>query len=266
MSFRKELLSKSNKEISLIIFESSKNPKLTIISSHGGLNKIDGDFAETTAKESALLIEYCLSNNINYIAINFSNNGSQKDQPLNEILFSDRILDLETAIDFVQEEYKCPIILSGSSLGGYIVINASDYSSKVIGILLSCPAIKAFEVIRDMMDKNEFENWKTKNEADVFGTKLKYSFYEDLLSHNAISKIPKLTIPVLIYHGTADKIVPINQSREAKALNTNVELVEVEGGEHRFGKMLKPGEWEAKAEQFINQVLFKEKENNKLDI
>ena len=256
MSFREELLSKSNKKISLIIFESSKNPKLTIISAHGGLNMVDGDFAEITAKESSQLIEYCLKNNINFIAINFSNNGSQKDQPLNEILFSDRILDLESTIDFVQEKYKCPIILSGSSLGGHIIINTSDYSSKIKGIILNCPAIKAFEVIRDTMDKNEFEKWKIKDEAEVFGTKLKYSFYEDLLSHSAMSKIPKLTIPVLIYHGTADKIVPIDQSRESKALNRYVELVEVEGGEHRFGKMLKPGEWEEGVEQFINKVLF----------
>jgi alpha-beta hydrolase superfamily lysophospholipase len=255
MSFRKELLSKSNKKISIIIFESSKNPKLTIISSHGGLNKVGGDFAETTAKESAQLIEHCLSNNINYIAINFSNNGSQKDQSLNEVLFSDRILDLETAIDFVQEEYKCPIILSGSSLGGHIVINASDYSSQIKGIILSCPAIKAFEVIKDTMDKNEFENWKIKDEAEVFGTKLKHSFYEDLLSHNAMSKIPKLTIPVLIYHGTVDNIVPINQSREAKTLNSHIELIEVDGGSHRFGKMLQAGEWEEKVEQFINKIL-----------
>lgn len=255
MSFRKEILSKSNKEISLIIFESSKNPKLTIISSHGGLNKIDGDFAETTAKENIQLIEYCLNNNINYIAINFSNNGSQTNQPLNEILFSDRILDLETTIDFVKEEYGGSILLLGSSLGGHIVINASDYSSQIKGIILSCPAIKTFEVIRDTMDKNEFENWKTKNEAEVFGTKLKYSFYEDLLSHNDMSKIQKLTIPVLIYHGTVDNIVPITQSREAKALNSHIELIEVEGGDHRFGKMLQPGEWEEKVEQFINKIL-----------
>lgn len=255
MYSRKELFSKSNKNISLVVNEASKNPKLTIISSHGGLNMVNGDFAETTAKENTQLVDYCQKNNINYIAINFSNNGSQTNQPLNEVLFSDRILDLETVIDFVQKEYKSPIILIGPSLGGYIVINTSNYSPQIKGIILNCPAINASEVIRDTIGKKEFENWKTKNEADVFGTKLKYSFYEDLLANNAMSKISKLTVPILIYHGTADKIVPIKQSRKAKDLNKNVELVEVEGGEHRFGNKLKPGEWELRVEQFINTIL-----------
>src|SRR3989344_6025547 len=127
MKLRKDIQSKSNKTISLLIFESSKNPKATIIYSHGGFtNNAEKDIGAT-----GTLKDYCLQNNINFIAIDFSNNGTQKDQPLEELIFSNRIKDLESTIDFVTSEYHSPIVLFGSSLGGHITLNAADYSPQI---------------------------------------------------------------------------------------------------------------------------------------
>jgi pimeloyl-ACP methyl ester carboxylesterase len=249
MHLTKAFKSKSGKEISLIIFESSKQPRITIIESHGGFTSN----AEKNAEENKTVIDFCLNNNVNYVAINFSNNGTQKEQPINELSFRDRIKDLETTIDYVMAEYKSSIILYGSSLGGHITLNASTYSSNIKGIVLNCPAIKAFECIRDLMDKNEFYNWDTKGTALVFDVPFPYSFYQDLIEHNAMKIIPKLKVPVLIFHGTTDTTVPIEQSREAKSLNKNIELIEVESGGHRFD--MGEGVWEGKVEHFILETL-----------
>jgi len=247
MKLRKDIQSKSNKTISLLIFESSKNPKATIIYSHGGFtNNAEKDIGAT-----GTLKDYCLQNNINFIAIDFSNNGTQKDQPLEELIFSNRIKDLESTIDFVTSEYHSPIVLFGSSLGGHITLNAADYSPQIKAIVLNCPAIKAYESIRDLMDKTEFDNWQKTNKAFVFEGVFGYNFYEDLLEHDASKKIPNLHIPILIFHGTEDKITPIKNSREAREKNKKIELVEIEGGGHRFN--MKPGVWETKVEEFINK-------------
>lgn len=247
----KNLISKSGKDISVLIFESSKKPQLTVIESHGGIT----NSAENTANENKKLIDYFLEKNINYIAINFSNNGTQSDQPPQEVIFSDRIKDLESVIDFATNEYNCPIILLGSSLGGHTTINAANYSNFIKGLILNCPALKADESVKNSMDKNQFDNWKQNGKAQVFEGILPYKFYEDLKNNQAIKKIPDLKIPVLIFHGTADNVVSIEQSREAKKLNSNIELIEVEDGSHRFGNKMKPGEWEEKINEFITRVV-----------
>ena len=251
MKYKKDFLSKSKKPISLLIHENSKNPVLTIIESHGGI----AYSAHEIAKENERLIEFCSPANINYIAIDFTNNGTRKDQPVNELIFSNRIKDLETAIDFVLAEYKSPILLYGSSLGGHITLNAATYSSEIKGIILNCPALKAFENIRDGMDKDQFDSWKTKGTALVGQDSLPYAFYEDLASHVAMDIVRSLKMPILIFQGTADKITPVKNARQAKELNSNIELVEVEGGGHRFGDKILPDEYSKKVQQFIKSVV-----------
>lgn len=254
MDYRRELLSKSGKVISLLIYEASKTPRGTIIESHGSI----GNSAELTAKESKRLIDYCLSQNLNYIAVDFSNNGTRPDQPENQVMFSDRIKDLETTMDFVQEQYRSPIILYGSSLGGHITINAANYSPVIKGIILNCPALIAFENVRETMDKEQFEGWSTKGQADyefVNVSNIPYAFYEDLKAYVALTIIPKLKVPILIFQGTADKVTPVENAREAKRLNPHIELVEIEGGGHRFGDRMQTAEYIQKVESFIESIL-----------
>ena len=52
---------------------------------------------------------------------------------------------------------------------------------------------------------------------------------------------------------TVDNVVNIENSREAKTLNPKIELIEVEGGEHRFGNRMRPGEWEEKIKNLIQK-------------
>lgn len=101
------------------------------------------------------------------------------------------------------------------------------------------------------MDQNEFKNWKEKDLANVWGVPMKYDFYEDLVNLDAMKIIPQITMPILWFHGTDDTTVPITQAHEAKYNNPNIELIEVQGGGHRFGDKMKPGEWEAKVITFI---------------
>lgn len=251
MKFSEELNSKSGKKISILIFESSQKPKLTLIESHGGFT----GSKEKVAEDNKNLIGFASKNNINYISIDLSNNGTQKGQPINELRYSNRVKDVETVIDYVLKKYNRPIILIGSSLGGLITFNSAIYSSNIKGIILNCAAVKAHICVEQTIDQNEFKNWKAKGEANVWGVPMKYDFYEDLVNLNAIEVIPKLKMSILWFHGSDDMIVPISQAYEAKSKNTNIELVLVSGGGHRFGDKMHPGEWENKVENFILKLI-----------
>lgn len=251
MKYTKDLLSKSGNNISILVLESSLKPKLTLIESHGGYLGTK----EKVADDSKQLIEFASSNDMNYISIDLSNNGTQKDQPINELRFSDRVKDVETVIDYVTNKYKSPIILIGSSLGGLVTLNSAIYSPNIKGVILNCAAVKAHIIIESTIDQNEFRNWKTKGVANVWGVSMLYDFFEDLVNLNAIKIIPSLTMPILWFHGSDDMTVPISQAIEAKSKNPNIELVVISGGGHRFGDKMQPREWEKKVEDFILNLL-----------
>lgn len=248
-----KIKSRSGKQIELLLVESTTIPLLTIIDSPGGFI----ESKEKAVQGNSTLIEFCQKNQINYVSIDFSNNGKYKDQPVNELRFSHRIKDLETAIDYVSTNHKAPVVLLGSSLGGFITLNAANFSSEIRGVILNCAAVKANICIEMGMPPEEFKNWKQKGIAIVWGVPFTYDFYEDLVNLNAMKVIPTIDKPILWFHGTDDMTVPITQAHEAKYHNHNIELVEVQGGGHRFGDKMRPGEWENKVEEFILRLLRK---------
>lgn len=251
MQYSNELLSKSGNKISFLVFETYLKPKLTLIESHGGYI----GSKEKVAEDNKQLIEFASKNNINYISIDLSNNGTQKDQPINELRYSNRVKDIKTVIDYVTNKYKSPILLIGSSLGGLVTLNSAIYSPNVKGIILNCAAIKAHICVESTIDQKEFKNWKTNEVANVWGVPMKYDFYEDLVNLNGMKIISNLKMPILWFHGSDDMVVPISQVYEAKSKNPNIELVLISGGGHRFGDKMLPGEWEKKVEDFILKLV-----------
>src|SRR3989338_304102 len=142
-----ELKSKSGKNISFLI------------ESPGGLVETK----EKTAESSRNVVDICKKNNFNYITADFSNNNSRSDQPVSRLRFGNRVKDLESIIDFVNAKYKSPIILIGSSMGGFITFNTVNYSEKVKGIVLNCAAVKAHICVKSSMSPEDFDSWKEKN-------------------------------------------------------------------------------------------------------
>ena len=102
-----KIKSKSGKLIELLLFEATSTPQLTIIDSPGGFL----ESKEKAAEENKTLIEYCGKHQMNYLSIDYSNNGKHKDQPVNELRFSSRMKDLETAVDYATAKYHSSIIL-----------------------------------------------------------------------------------------------------------------------------------------------------------
>ena len=68
---------------------------------------------------------------------------------------------------------------------------------------------------------------------------LYYGYYEDFLQHRERLDIPKaaqrLTIPMLIIHGTAIPAVPVEAAHQLHAWNRSSRLLLIEGADHVFG-------------------------------
>lgn len=147
---------------------------------------------------------------------------------------------------------------AGHSMGGYVALAfARKYPSRVSGLaLLSSQAgadspegrekryktaeevaAKGVGVVADAMteklsaDKNvqEFVNslMKAQNQSGVIGALKAMAEREDstsILSH--------FTFPVVLIHGDADALIPIDRAREIKSMLPNAKLVELKGAGH----------------------------------
>ena len=67
---------------------------------------------------------------------------------------------------------------------------------------------------------------------------VKYSFYEELLEHVALTSHP---IPMLILHGEFDDYIPMEHIQNLRRLNEDAKLVILPGASHRF---LEEGAWD----------------------
>jgi len=238
--------------LSLLIINNTDTPKLCVIETHG---EIKGN-KEDTASYSKDLQEFCVAHQIIYITYDPTNNGTYEDQPLDQALFSNRVQNLTDVTQYAKDKYKCPIVLIGSSLGGLVSINtASDNPENIAGIIINCGVIYPEETLKIIAGNDDFNNWEKNGFANVIDIKLPFGFLTDIVSLKTDQKLKSLTLPILWFHGEKDPLASIEHIRKASSENRNINLIEIENGEHRFGPQMEEGQWESEVESFIMSLL-----------
>ena len=112
-----------------------------------------------------------------------------------------------------QESGRCGIV--GSSLGGYLAVMAADRDPRIGSLFLMAPAFGFVERHTQLMG-NELKKWETQGFYPFFHSAydrecdLGYGFVEDAMLWGGSPL--RCTVPTLIYHGTQDQTVLIEQS------------------------------------------------------
>jgi pimeloyl-ACP methyl ester carboxylesterase len=193
-----------------------------------------------------------------FIKHNLSHDGTTVDHPTDFVdteafgnnNFSKELDDLGVVIDWAcsdafpadkSEVDRDKIYLIGHSRGGGIIIlkAGEDKRVKKISPWASVNEFAKFWK-RDEMDKIKADgviyvnNSRTMQRLPVY-----WQTYEDYLAHPERLYIPavikRLTIPMLIVHGTDDETVPYSSATEMKEWKPDAELLTIEGGNHVFG-------------------------------
>jgi fermentation-respiration switch protein FrsA (DUF1100 family) len=126
--------------------------------------------------------------------------------------------DAESAWNYLEKQRSIPpnrIFIYGHSLGGAIGIDLAIHHPEAAGII----------------EESSFTSMP--DEARAMG----YGFMPtDILIHerfDSLSKIPKLKIPLLIIHGTWDKVVPYQMGQKLFDAAPQLKTIElIEGGGH----------------------------------
>jgi pimeloyl-ACP methyl ester carboxylesterase len=135
-----------------------------------------------------------------------------------------------------------PVVLIGSSLGGYIAALHAARNPNVQRLVLLAPAFSFHRLWRDRMDSVTLDNWKRRGSMPVFhyseGRELLIGF--QLMEDSArYEPWPNFLQPALIFHGTGDPSVPVEYSAEFVQNHESARLITLASG-HELTDVLEP--------------------------
>lgn len=126
-----------------------------------------------------------------------------------------------------------PIILIGSSLGGYLAALYAARHPEVDRLLLLAPAFDFQRLWMAQLGPERLAAWRESGSIRVFHytaareLPLRYNFFDDASDFEAF---PDFCQPALIFHGNHDPVVPVIYSSEFAEAYANVRLVRLESG------------------------------------
>ena len=243
----------NSKPIALDIFHNGNVQAPTVIYAHGFNGFKDWANFDMIATQFA-------DEGFTFIKFNFSHNGTSPSHPeefidleaFGQNNYSIELEDLSAVIDWTSDPYNIyhssidvnQIYLIGHSMGGGISILQAANDTRVKK-LVTWASINECKTPWGSWSGDKLEAWRRDGVAYYANSRtgqqmpLYYQLHEDYNNNREAldieAAIKKLTIPVLICHGTLDAAVPIEKAHTLCAWQPAAKLFKVES-DHVFGR------------------------------
>ena len=127
-------------------------------------------------------------------------------------------------------EYVDPqkIYLMGSSQGGLVTALTAEEVTNIQGLFLFYPAFSLPDDIRSSFPKLD----EVPETFNLLGTKIGKKYITDIYDMDPYANLDELTMPVHIYHGKDDNIVPLTASQKAMKRLKDARLTTLEDTGH----------------------------------
>jgi pimeloyl-ACP methyl ester carboxylesterase len=126
-----------------------------------------------------------------------------------------------------------PVVLMGSSMGGYLAALYASRHPEVTKLVLLAPSFGFQNRWPAMLGDEKFRAWERTGELEVFhfGDKtVRQVGWQLAADAENWEPVPDVTQPTLIFHGTNDLTVPIAESEAYAARHSNVTLETFDAG------------------------------------
>ena len=249
----------AGQDISAVIFlpEGQEPPYRTVICSHG--------FGGTMDYGSKAYARFFAKNGYAAVAFNFRPDGKMDmsdSSVLTETATLNAVIDRISAREDVDADH---LFLFGESQGGFDSTHAAFGRKDIRALVLLYPAFvlqydswsrhpeisggASFDPA--FFDPASLDLDLITAEEDKMGWFTFSRFYTlDSLSFNIYAEMRQMPLPVLIIHGTADQVVPIQYGRDAADPAKgfpNARIIEIKGANHGFSG----GAWQQAADEAL---------------
>ena len=162
--------------------------------------------------------------------------GSSSAAPMSEGLTTEmsvltEVQNLKDAIRIASGlEYADPqkTYVMGSSQGGLVTALTAEEVTNIAGLFLFYPAFSLPDDIRSSFPKLD----EVPETFNLLGTKIGKKYITDIYDMDPYANLDKLGMPVRIYHGKDDNIVPLTASKKALKTLPNARLTTLEDTGH----------------------------------
>ena len=160
--------------------------------------------------------------------------------PMTDEFFTleDCMHSLMTAAEYAKQQYPEveDLCIFASGFGAYMVLICLENLTALPGnirLVVQTPSVLMHETLLSMRNVSR-PTFQAMGEITFRAARpltVRYSFYEDLLEHVALTTHP---IPMLILHGEFDDYIPMEHIQNLRRLNEDAKLVIIPGASHRF--------------------------------
>lgn len=195
-----------------------------VISCHGMLSGKDG------VKHTRLATELARQG-VALLRFDFAGRGESQGDIFN-LSYSNAIEDLDAAIDWLWKQGEPRIGLFGSSMGGAVALLAAARDERVVAIA-TLAAVGHPAAIADRYP-DQAEAFETQGYVDSAAGRIGRGFFDDALQHDVVDAVAIVRAPILVMHGTEDRVVPQTDALDIATAAQNATLDLIDGGDHQF--------------------------------
>lgn len=159
----------------------------------------------------------------------------QSEADESHLTVADAKADLLAMIDYTEHAYPhADKTIFATSFGGFLTLLCAE---RLVGwrVVLRAPAVTMPRILLSNVLRLTDEQFSQLGEVVCpfeRPIRLRYSCYRDLLSYGEAAFLPQR--PMLIVHGDADEIVPLEHIKAYVQLHPQARLSVIEGANHRF--------------------------------
>jgi len=152
-----------------------------------------------------------------------------------DITYSGEVEDLKAAHALVQSRNPGKTAILGSSMGGTVALLFAAQQPSLAALVTVAAPIHPERFPSRVLTPAQADEWRARGFTHYNGQRLNLSLLDDLESLDVPEAAKKITCPVLILHGDADEIVPVEEAHELYAWLTNSKRLSIlPGTDHRL--------------------------------
>ncbi|MGH7796381.1 MAG: alpha/beta hydrolase [Candidatus Binatia bacterium] len=152
-----------------------------------------------------------------------------------DITYSGEVEDLKAAYAVVQDRRPGKTAVLGSSMGGTVALLFAAAEPRIAALVTVAAPVHPENFPRRLLSAAQLQDWRERGFTFFNGQRLNVSLLEDLERLNVPESARNVHCPVLILHGDADDVVPVEEAHELHdSLSGAKRLSILNGADHRL--------------------------------